>query len=48
VEGERKVYRAGGVLPTVQWTVTQTPHLRPAANAAPKDAAAELARARAA
>jgi hypothetical protein len=48
VEGEHKVYRAGGVLPTVQWTVTQTPHLRPAANAAPKDAAAELARARAA
>jgi hypothetical protein len=48
VEGERKVYRPGGVLPAVQWTVTQAPHLRAAANAVPKDDAAELAGGRAA
>lgn len=48
VEGERKVYRAGGALPAVQWTVTQAPRLRATANAAPKDDAAELAGGRAA
>jgi len=48
VEGKRKVYRAGGVLPMVQWTVTQTPHHRAAANAAPDEGATEVASGRAA
>ena len=48
VEGKRKVYRAGGVLPMVQWTVTQTPHHRAAANAAPDEGATEVAGGRAA
>lgn len=48
VEGKRKVYRAGGVLPTVQWTVTQTPHHRATANAAPNEGATEVAGGRAA
>ena len=48
VEGKRKVYRAGGVLPVVQWTVTQTPHHRAAANTAPNEGATEVAGGRAA
>jgi len=43
VEGKRKVYRAGGVLPTVQWTVTQAPHHRATASAAPSEGATEVA-----
>lgn len=43
VEGKRKVYRAGGVVPTVQWTVTQTPRQHAAANAAPSKGATEVA-----
>lgn len=48
VEGKRKVYRAGGLLPTVQWTVTQAPHHRANASAAPNDDATEVAGGRAA
>ena len=43
VEGKRKVYRAGGVLPVVQWTVTQTPHHRAAAGAGPDEGATAVA-----
>jgi len=43
VEGKRKVYRAGGVLPKVQWAVTQAPHHRAAASAAPNEGATEVA-----
>lgn len=39
VEGKRKVYRAGSVLPTVHWTVTQTRHHHAAGNVAPTDGA---------
>jgi hypothetical protein len=48
VEGKRKVYRAGGALPMVQWAVTQTPLHRAAANLAPNDGATEVAGGRAA
>ena len=48
VEGKRKVYRAGGLLPTVQWTITQAPHHRAAASAAPSEGATEVAGGRAA
>lgn len=48
VEGRRKVYRDGGVLPMVQWAVTQTPHHHTAADAAPDAGATEVAGGRAA
>ena len=48
VEGKRKVYRAGRVLPMVQWAVTQTPLHRAAANHAPNDGATEVDSGRAA
>lgn len=48
VEGERKVYRAGGAVPTVAWTVTQTPHHGAAASAASNEGAAEVTGGRAA
>jgi hypothetical protein len=48
VEGKRKVYRAGGALPMVQWAVTQTPHHRAAASATPDEGATEMASGRAA
>ena len=48
VEGKRKVYRAGGVLPMVQWTVTQTPHHHAAAYPAPDEGVTEVAGGRAA
>jgi len=43
VEGKRKMYRAGGDLPETPWTVTQTPQLRAAGNAAPNAGAAAVA-----
>lgn len=43
VEGKRKVYRAGGVLPMVQWAVTQTPHHHAAVDPAPSEGATEVA-----
>jgi hypothetical protein len=43
VEGKRKVYRAGSVVPAVRWTVTQTPRLHAAASAAPSEGATEVA-----
>jgi hypothetical protein len=48
VEGKRKVYRAGGVVPTVPWTVTQTPRHHAVANAAPSEGATQAACRRAA
>jgi hypothetical protein len=42
------VYRAGGVLPMVQWTVTQTPHHHAAAYPAPDEGVTEVAGGRAA
>lgn len=48
VDGKRKVYRAGGVVPSVAWTVTQTPHHDAAARAASSEGAAEVAGGRAA
>ena len=48
VEGKRKVYRAGGVVPTVPWTVTQTRHLHAAASAASNEGATQAAGGRAA
>jgi len=42
VEGKRKVYRAGGILPAVPWTVTQTPLLRAAGSAVPDAGAAAV------
>ena len=39
VEGEFKVFHAGGMLPAVPWTVTQTPHHHAASDAAPDDGA---------
>jgi len=43
VEGKRKVYRAGGVLPKVQWAVTQAPQHRAAAGAGPDEGATAVA-----
>lgn len=48
VEGKRKVYRAGGVLPRVPWTVTQTPLHHAAVDAAPRRGATEVTGGRAA
>jgi hypothetical protein len=42
VEGKRKVYRGGGVLPLVPWTVTQTPLHHAAVDAAPSRGATEV------
>jgi hypothetical protein len=42
VEGKRKVYRGGGVLPMVPWTVTQTPLHRAPVDAAPDRGSAEV------
>ena len=43
VEGKRKVYRAGGILPKVQWAVTQAPQHRAAAGAGPDEGATAVA-----
>jgi hypothetical protein len=43
VEGKRKVYRAGGLVPAVRWTVTQTPRHHATASTAPNEGAAEVA-----
>lgn len=48
VEGKRKVYRAGGAVPTVAWTVTQTPRHGAAARAASNEGTAEVTGGRAA
>lgn len=43
VEGKRKVYRAGGILPMAQWTVTPTRQHHPAAGAVPSEGATAVA-----